>query len=103
MDTDHILKRLADCLVITKSRLFGWKNPVKSGIHQLKICNFHKNSFVCFVSRGAKILAARWRKTEKNITVALWRNSKKKIEILNQYVTADLEWGIWCMKESVVL
>ena len=79
MDSGHILSvwsvlktRKSDCLIITKSRLFGWKkNPVKSGIYQLKICNFHKNSFVCFVSRGAKNLPARRRKTEKkNIFVA---------------------------------
>ena len=63
----------ADCLVITKRRLFGWKkNPDKSRIYNLKIFNFHNNCYVCFVSRGAKNLPARWRKTEK---ILLWPNA----------------------------
>ena len=82
----------ADCLVITKSRLFGWKNPVKSGIYQLKICNFHKNSFVCFVSRGAKNLPAHWRKTEKTLLwpyhLTSWTGSAIKI-ILRSILSDD--------------
>ena len=88
MDTDHILKRLkADCLVITKTQLFGWKCSKIGGL-SVENNNLHKNSFVRFVSWGVKTYLHADAKTEKNITLALVRicyiyNELRYINIAN--------------------
>ena len=55
----------ADSFVISKLN-FSIEKIRINGFYQLKICSFHNNGFVCFVSWLVKNLPACWRKQIKN-------------------------------------